>query len=73
MIDLELFVSLTAGIRNSSDYHCIACMSSAQKCQRRLKARCHPRISYGHTKFISQVHSKNVGTSVDVSFHTTGF
>ena len=38
-----------------------------------LKAHCYPRISYGHTKFISQVPSKNVGTSVDVSFHITGF
>ena len=38
-----------------------------------LKAHCHPRISFGLTKFISQFHSKNVGTSVKVSFHLTGF
>ena len=38
-----------------------------------LKACCHPRISYGHTKFISQVHSKNIGISVEVSFHLNGF
>ena len=38
-----------------------------------LKACCHPRISFGHTKFISQVHSKNIGISVEVSFHLNGF
>ena len=38
-----------------------------------LKAHCHPQISYGHAKFISQVHSQNVGTSVEVSYHLTGF
>ena len=38
-----------------------------------LKAHCHSGISYIQTKFISQVHSKNVGTSVEVSFHLTGF
>ena len=37
-----------------------------------VKAHCHPRISYGQTKFIKQVHSKNVGTSVEVSFQLTG-
>ena len=26
----------------------------------RLKAHCHPRISYGHTKLISQVHSEHI-------------
>ena len=38
-----------------------------------LKAHCHSRISYDHTKSISQVYSKNVGTSVEVSFHLTEF
>ena len=38
----------------------------------KLKAHCHHRISYRHTNFISQVHSKNVLTSVEVSFHLTG-
>ena len=34
-----------------------------------LKAHCDHRISYHHTNFISQVHSKNVLTSFEVSFH----
>ena len=30
----------------------------------------HPQILYGHTKFISKVHSDNFHVSLEVSFHT---
>ena len=39
MIDLELFVFLTAEIRNSSsDYHCIACLSFSSEMSKKINA-----------------------------------
>ena len=38
-----------------------------------LKTHCDHRISYHHRKFISKVHSKNVLTSVEASFHLTNY
>ena len=34
-----------------------------------LKGHCHPRISYGHTKLIAEVHTKNIYTRVRARFY----
>ena len=39
------------------------CTKKRRLMHKGLKAHCHPGISYDHTKFISEVHSKNVGTN----------